>query len=331
MTRDDAIGNKQVHASSPGGVSLEPGSKVLWVASTGGHLTQLSRISSMFEVSGESMWVTFDSPQSRSLLDGKRRTFVDYTSPRDWRGAVKAARDVIPLLRSERFDYCISTGAAVATFILPLARLRGISTMYIESVSRTDGPSLTGRMMARIPGVRTYTQHESWADRRWEPTKSVLDAWKPVPARRASGQRTILVTLGTIRPYRFDRLVDGVLAVARPDDAITWQLGATDRADLPGDVHTEMHTTDLMALAERADIVVTHAGVGSILGLLDLGIAPVLGVRASVHGEHVDDHQQQIAREMTRRGLAFILDLDRPDAGTLEHSSATKVEQASTV
>ena len=47
--------------------------------------------------------------------------------------------------------------------------------------------------------------------------------------------------------------------------------------------------------ARDADVVVTHAGVGTLLELLGMGIYPVLAVRRAHRGEHVDDHQIEIA------------------------------------
>ncbi|MGU3432740.1 glycosyltransferase [Actinomycetes bacterium M1A6_2h] len=305
--------------------SIPVGAKVLWVASTGGHLAQLHRLSSLFETSSESVWVTFETPQSDALLADRRVFHVDYVHPRDMAGAVRAARKVLPLLRNEQFDYCVSTGAALAAFVLPMARARGTKTMYIESVSRTLGPSLTGKIMRRIPGIKTYTQHASWADRRWSLTKSVLDAWTPTELSPVSRPMKVVVTLGTIKPYRFDRLVDAVLKILSPHDEVVWQLGVTSRDDLPGTVYDEIAADELRRLQREADVVVTHAGVGSLLGLLDDGISPVLGVRAREFGEHVDDHQDQIASAMCGRGLAARLDLSTPSRATLELAAATRI------
>ena len=46
------------------------GRKLLLCASTGGHLWQLDRIARAFDVSDDSLWVTFDTDQTRSLLEG---------------------------------------------------------------------------------------------------------------------------------------------------------------------------------------------------------------------------------------------------------------------
>ncbi|MFC9836881.1 glycosyltransferase [Rhodococcus sp. NPDC127530] len=307
--------------------TIPPGSKVLWVASTGGHLEQLVRIAEGLDDDKSSLWVTFESQQSRSLLSERNVHFVDYVSPRDVRGAINAARKVRPMIVNGDFDFCVSTGAGLAAFVLPMARAHGIQTLYVESVSRTQGPSLTGRLMRIAPGVSTFTQHREWSTRKWRYLGSLLETWDVRQQDKRNDSIKILVTLGTIKPYRFDRAVDAVLKMIEPNDEVVWQLGATARTSLPGMVHTEIRATELMQIAKSSDVVITHSGVGSILSLLDAGIAPVLAVRERASGEHVDDHQKQIADAMVGRGLACRLDLDTPDRGVLLEAQRLVVEK----
>jgi UDP-N-acetylglucosamine--N-acetylmuramyl-(pentapeptide) pyrophosphoryl-undecaprenol N-acetylglucosamine transferase len=298
--------------------------KTLWISSTGGHLAELLRIERALSPSEDSLWITFDSPQSRSTLGDRRRVFVDYVAPRDIGGVIKAARTVQEVLAKERFELCLSTGAAVAAAGLPLGALRGIPTYYVESVARTDGPSRTGRLMALTPGVKTLTQHGGWATRRWAYDGAVLDTFDVGPVSILRPIRRILVTLGTIRPYRFDRAVQAVLDILEGSDEVTWQLGATTGMNLPGTVLGEVGMDELGGLAAAADVVVSHAGVGSILQLLGLGKIPVLVVRSGQFGEHVDEHQRLIAEAMRDRGLGRVLDLAAPDRRVLEQAASHK-------
>lgn len=301
------------------------GAKVLWVSSTGGHLAELMRIEQELRPGPDSLWVTFDTPQSQVLLAGRRRRFVDYISPRDIGGTLRGAGTLYRILQQERFDYCISAGAAIAVSGLPLAALRGIRTYYVESVARSQGPSLTGRMLALAPRVRTLSQYEGWSSGRWPYAGTVLDSFAVTDRLPAQAPRKILVTLGTIRPYRFDRAVDAVLSVLAAGDQVTWQLGSTSRTGLPGTTVTETSPDELADLARASDVVVSHAGVGSLLQLLGLGHVPVLAVRSKRHGEHVDDHQEQIARAMIRRGLGCGLDLEHPSRQSLAAAASRTV------
>jgi UDP-N-acetylglucosamine--N-acetylmuramyl-(pentapeptide) pyrophosphoryl-undecaprenol N-acetylglucosamine transferase len=249
-------------------------------------------------------WVTFDTPQSRSLLKGEDVVYVEYTAPRDWRNATRNLVPAWRLLSSGRFDHVISTGSGIALTFLPLARARGLRATYVESAARSRGPSLTGRIVARVPGVRLGTQYRSWEDRRWEYVGSVLDGYGAFPSAGAPEIRQMVVTLGTI-PYDFRRLVDRLLAIVPDGVATTYQTGATDVSGLPIPARAEMPRHELHAAIHAADVVVAHAGTGSALAALEAGKCAILVPRERAHGEHVDDHQQQIAGELAGRGLAI--------------------------
>jgi UDP-N-acetylglucosamine--N-acetylmuramyl-(pentapeptide) pyrophosphoryl-undecaprenol N-acetylglucosamine transferase len=304
--------------------SLPKGAKTIWISSTGGHLAELLRLEQALSPAEDSVWVTFDSAQTRSALGNRRRVFVDYVAPRDVNGVIKAAKTILGLLKNERFGLCLSTGAAVAASGLPLSALWGIPTYYVESVARSEGPSRTGRLMSLAPNVRTLTQYRDWSSRKWSYDGTVLDTFDVERTDEAKAVRRILVTLGTIRPYRFDRAVDALLGILQPTDQITWQLGGTSRTSLPGTVIGEVGMQELGDLAAAADVVVSHAGVGSILQLLELGKIPVLVVRSAKYNEHVDEHQRLIAHAMSDRGLGFTLALAAPERRVLEQAASRR-------
>jgi len=292
------------------------------VASCGGHLAELKKMAELYEDLGvDSQWVTFDTPQSRSMLEGASVSYVPRIGTRDGAGTLRALATAYRILRGRPFDYVVSTGAAVAAAFLPMAAMFGMEAIYVESLTRTQGASMTGRILQRFPALRMYTQYESWADSRWQYAGSILDTWEAGPGPHREVQR-ILVSLGTIRPYRFDRAVDAVLA-ARPDGSlVTWQLGATIRPDLPGVSHEELAWADLGRMIRESDVFVCHAGVGSVLQALDNGVVPVLAVRSARYGEHVDNHQALFAEEMVRRGLGKVLDSSEAGKAVLQQAAA---------
>ena len=116
----------------------------------------------------------------------------------------------------------------------------------------------------------------------------------------------MFVTLGTIEPYRFDALIDNILRVLPGDAEVTWQLGSTPREDLPGRVAKVVSLEEFDRLAVEADVVVSHAGVGSALRLLNLGVSAIIVPRRQERGEHVDNHQQQAAAQLAQGGLCRV-------------------------
>lgn len=295
------------HRAPPTDLDLA-GARCLLVASTGGHLAQLSRLANRWAVADHSLWVTFDTAQSQALLDGKHTLLVPYVRPRDWRGILTARRLVANNVTLRDFDCVVSTGAGLALAVLPRAALSGIPTYYVESVSRLNGPSLTGRLLAGVPRVHTRTQHAGWASKRWPVIESVMSTYEPLVVRAEVDRPRLFVTLGTIEKYRFDQLIDAVLASGLADESTVWQLGCSSRADLPGKVLEQVPSAEFDALARDADVVISHAGVGCIMRMFELGIFPIVAPRRRERSEHVDNHQLEIAGHVRRNGVGTVVD-----------------------
>jgi UDP-N-acetylglucosamine--N-acetylmuramyl-(pentapeptide) pyrophosphoryl-undecaprenol N-acetylglucosamine transferase len=285
----------------------------LLVASTGGHLKQLHALHRrLVGVDEPFRWATFDTPQSRSLLDGHAVDYVPFVGGRDPLNVARNIPGAVRILRRHRVTTLVSTGSAVALPFFTVARALGLRCHYIESAARSGGPSTTGQLISRIPGVRLYAQYPSWAAGRWTYRGSVFDAFEPTDSTRASTTITkVVVSLGTYRGYDFGRLVRRLLAILPADAEVLWQTGDTDMTPfgIAGAYAIPEH--ELLAAMKRADVVVAHAGVGTALAAFEIGKRPVLVPRRLAHGEHVDDHQIQIAEELAARNLAISVDADR--------------------
>jgi UDP-N-acetylglucosamine--N-acetylmuramyl-(pentapeptide) pyrophosphoryl-undecaprenol N-acetylglucosamine transferase len=291
----------------------------LLVASTGGHLKQLHRLHRrLVGIDGPFRWSTFDTPQSRSLLEGEDVDFVHFVGGRDPGSVLRNVPLVNRILREHDVDTIVSTGSAMALPFFALGRARGLDCHYIESAARSDGPSKTARMISHIPGVRLYTQYPAWEDRRWHYRGAVFDSFVPAdePVQLPSRLRRVVVSLGTFKDYGFERLVRRLLEILPPDADVLWQTGDTDVREFGIIGHHAIPERQLTQAIADADVLVAHAGVGTALASLEVGKCPVLVPRRLAHGEHVDDHQIQIARELGGRGLALSVEADEL---TLEH------------
>ena len=296
----------------------------LLVASTGGHLEEMNRLAPRFVPHFEDVaYATFDDPQTRSLLAHQRTYFVRKIPPRGLREALEDLQPAIRIIRSGRFTDVISTGSAIAVPFLLAARMLGVRAHYIESAARSAGPSLSGRIVARVPGVRLYTQYPSWAGGPWAYRGSVLDNFDLSPtARSVRPVSRAVVTLGTMRGYPFTRAVraaERVLAeLGTPDREVLWQVGDVDPAIVPGEARDMVPAAELHAAIAEADVVIAHAGAGSSIRILESGRTPVLLHRRRRFAEHIDDHQVMIARELGRRDLAVARDPDLLCAADVE-------------
>ena len=277
------------------------------VASTGGHLKELHELAPRLTLPpGEAVWVTMDSMQSRSLLAGQRVLFVPRQWPRNPPTALLNAARAARILGSLRPQCVVSTGSGIALSFLPVARALGASCHYIESATRVVGPSLSGRILYRVPGIRCYTQHAAWSGRGWEYSGSVFDGFRSAP--RAADERPIrrvAVVLGTWT-QSFRSLIDRLLRILPQDVDTVWQTGFTDVTQINIQARPWLAPEELAAELHRADVVVMHAGMGATLDAFEAGHCPVVVPRRKAAGEQVDDHQVELAKELQRRDLAVV-------------------------
>jgi UDP-N-acetylglucosamine--N-acetylmuramyl-(pentapeptide) pyrophosphoryl-undecaprenol N-acetylglucosamine transferase len=300
----------------------------LLVASTGGHLKELHHLHRRLAgIEGPYRWATFDTPQSRSLLAGEAVEFVPFVGGRDPLNVARNFPRAHNALRGGEVDAVISTGSAVALPFFGLARARRIRCLYIESAARIDAPSLTGRLISRVPGVNRYSQYPGWKRRGWSFGGSVFDSFAPGPDRQPSrgALAKVIVTLGTYRGYPFTRLVRRLLEILPPEVEVLWQTGDTDVSGLGIAGHRAIPERELSEAMREADVVVAHAGVGTALAAFEVGKRPLLAPRRFSLGEHVDDHQPQIAEELSERGLAVSVDADELSLDDLLAAAAGSV------
>lgn len=304
----------------------------LLVASTGGHLEQLMRLEPRIVPKvARAAYATFDDQQSRSLLAEREVSFVPRIPPRGMKEAVAAMPHAYRIVKGGQFYSVVSTGSAIAVPFFAAARSLGIECHYVESSARADGPSLSGRMVSRIPGVQLYAQYDRWATPPWTYNGSVFDGFArdSQPRLWGGGINRVVVTLGTMRGYPFRRAVDAVSRVLRElapaDVSVLWQVGDTPVADLGIDGRYLLPAAELSEAIRDADLVFAHAGVGSCLQILDAGRCPVLLPRVAARGEHIDDHQWMIADELHGRGLAVSRDADALSAGDVIEAHSKRV------
>lgn len=285
---------------------------VLAVASTGGHLDELHTFVPRFAADGQPVvWVTAATAQSKSLLHGQEVEWVPHVGARQGGRTLLAVPQAMRIMKKHRPEMVLSTGAALSVSYLVAARLQRIETHFVESATRLDGPSITGRIAEALPGVRLYRQVDNWQHTGgdWRSINNVFDTFER-QSRPAPQSLKIVVILGTER-FPFTRAVNAVAAALPRDVDVTWQLGHTPQpSGLPGDVRAWFHFDELQHAVREADVVVTHCGVGSVLMALRNQKCPVVIPRIANHNEHVDDHQCQLARVLNDASLGIVADLD---------------------
>lgn len=121
----------------------------------------------------------------------------------------------------------------------------------------------------------------------------------------------ILVTLGT-QDKKFTRLLNAVqrqIDLGNIKDEVIVQAGFT--SDFKS---KNMKIIDLISIEEfdklqdECDILITHGGVGSIIGALKKGKRVIAAARLKKYKEHTNDHQIQIVNNFYEKGYLLKLD-----------------------
>ena len=114
----------------------------------------------------------------------------------------------------------------------------------------------------------------------------------------------ILVTLGT-QKQSFTRLLD-YIENSRIKDKVIVQAGHTKYDSKKMKIFDFIPYDEMNELEEKADLIITHGGTGSI-GPLKKGKKIIACARLKEYGEHVDDHQRDLVSIFQSEG--YILEV----------------------
>ncbi|MEV1286813.1 UDP-N-acetylglucosamine--LPS N-acetylglucosamine transferase [Micromonospora sp. NPDC049679] len=118
---------------------------ILFVGSSGGHLAQLLALEPWYR-RWQRCWVTFDTPDAASLLEGEDVTWAYHPTTRNIRNLFRNAFVALRIFRKRNIAAVVTTGAGVALPFVIIARLRGIPAVYIEVYDRIDTSTMTARL-----------------------------------------------------------------------------------------------------------------------------------------------------------------------------------------
>ncbi len=143
-------------------MSVSTARPVLIVCSSGGHLLQMLELRDAWD-SFERVWVTFDKSDARSLLREERVVHAYSPTNRNIPNLLRNVRLAAQVLRRERPSAILTTGAGVAVPFAWVGRLLGVPTVYVESVTRIEGLSLSARLISPV-AKRMYAQWPELAE-----------------------------------------------------------------------------------------------------------------------------------------------------------------------
>jgi UDP-N-acetylglucosamine:LPS N-acetylglucosamine transferase len=117
--------------------------KLCIVSSCGGHLTEVRALMPAY-----ARWPHVYVLNDKALLppDMEGRTHFITHSERDWK-LVLNLWEAWRILRAERPDVILSTGAGPAVPFAIMGRMMGCRILFVETITRITAPSMTGRLM----------------------------------------------------------------------------------------------------------------------------------------------------------------------------------------
>lgn len=119
----------------------------------------------------------------------------------------------------------------------------------------------------------------------------------------------ILVILGT-QDKEFPRLLEAVdreIKKGNIKEKVVVQAGQTKYESKNMEILDLVSAPEFEKLIDKADLIITHGGVGSILNAIKKGKKIIAAARLAEYKEHHNDHQKQIIKEFEDQG--YLLEL----------------------
>ncbi len=142
------------HPGEPGAPrGDEPGEprepRVMLVCCQGGHFMQMLALKSAW---GDlpHMWFTTRAADTEALLRDQRAVYAHVPTARNIKNMFRNLWLAARTIRRHRPDVLLSTGGGVTFPVFVVGKLAGARLIYVESLTRVDGPSLTGRLVYRL-------------------------------------------------------------------------------------------------------------------------------------------------------------------------------------
>ena len=117
----------------------------------------------------------------------------------------------------------------------------------------------------------------------------------------------IFVCIGS-RDYQFNRLLkelDRLVASGELTEELFAQIGQSEYTPQHYRWERYLDSETFRKCQQEADMIITHAGVGTLLSSLKMGKTVIAVPRYAALGEHIDDHQIQVADALSGEGYLY--------------------------
>ena len=284
--------------------------KILVIASAGGHLTQAmcatSNCNNIVLVSNKINIESKNIKKSYKIIDVQFNVLLHL---------INIFFAAYVLLR-ERPTAVFSTGGPIVLPFALLCKLLPIKFVFLDTLSRVNELSNSGKLINRFSlSNEFYSQWKSVAnsnhvdyigkcfDILGENKYNFSYQSKPTTPK-------VLVTVGT-NQYDFERLLDILYTLpAYNDSRVEWVIQANHNVvkKMPalGKVVELLPRNEIEDLVKTSSLVISHCGIGSINLMLRYQKKVVFVPRVKEFDEFSDDHQLQIANEISSDNFSVV-------------------------
>lgn len=277
--------------------------KVLVVASAGGHLTQaMCATSSCDNIALVSNKKNINNDKIKNIYkiwDTQHNPFIHFFN----------LFFALYVLLRERPRVVFSTGGPIVLPFALLCKLLPIKFVYLDTLSRVVELSNTGKLVKKYHLYNDfYCQWQEIAAKNnvqyIGKCFDILGENKyETETKKCNEKPLILVTVGTSQ-YDFKRLF--ALLAELPlyqDKRVKWVIQAAHNkvVHMPanGEVVEMISRDEMESLVKQSSLVISHCGIGSINLMLSYQKNVVFIPRVAQYDEFSDDHQLQIANEIS--------------------------------
>ncbi|MGL5034637.1 MAG: PssD/Cps14F family polysaccharide biosynthesis glycosyltransferase [Microcystaceae cyanobacterium] len=120
--------------------------KILLVCSSGGHFKALEQLNEFWS-SHERSWITFETATTSKVLQGEKVHWAFSPTNRNLPNLLRNLGLAWQIVRREKPEVILTTGAGVAVPFILVGKLVGSQTVFIESITRIQQLSLSARLV----------------------------------------------------------------------------------------------------------------------------------------------------------------------------------------
>lgn len=288
--------------------SFNEKTKIIFISSTGGHFAELMQLKPIMDKCNYHI-VTEKTATNKNLKEkyknkldflvyGTRKTKLLYP----FILLINCFISLFIFLKI-RPQVIITTGTHTAGPMCCIAKIFGCKIIYIETFANRTSKTATGKLLYHIADTFVV---------QWE---EMLELY-PKAKYWGVDFLMIFVTLGT-QDKPFERLIKAVenqVELGNITEEVIVQSGCTKYISDKLKIIPYMTIDELNKYLIDARLIITHAGVGTIIQALEIGKTVIAAARKKEFGEHVSDHQQQFLENFSSKGYIIpLLDFDKLD------------------